>query len=66
MNCVLLYSTALVTFGKKTSNACDWFDTNSTVMPVIEKKSSSHLQYISLPNLKNLQALKDARKKEDV
>ena len=29
----------------------------------IENKRSAHLQYINLPNLKNLLALKDVRKK---
>ena len=32
-------------------------------MPVIEEKRSAHLQYINLQNSKNLQALKDAKKK---
>ena len=59
-----MYITALETFGKKTSKTCDWFDSKATVMmPVVEEKRSAHLQYINLPNLKNLQALKEARKK---
>ena len=32
-------------------------------MSVIEDKRSTHLQYFDLPNSKNLQSLKDARKK---
>ena len=59
-----IYSTALDTFGKKTSKTCDWFDSKATVMmPAIEDKRSAHLQYINLPYSKNLQALEDARKK---
>ena len=63
--CNTIYSTALNTFGKKTSKTCDWFDSKANVMmPVIvNKKSALHLQYINLPKSKNLQTLKDARKK---
>ena len=59
-----IYRTVVDTFGKKTSKTCNWLDSKATVMmPVIEDKRSVHLQYINLPNSKNLQALKDARKK---
>ena len=63
--CNTIYSTALNTFGKKTSKTCDWFDSKANVMmPVIvNKQSALHLQYINLPKSKNLQTLKDAKRK---
>ena len=59
-----IHSTALDTFGKKTSKTCDWFDFKATVMiPVIQDVDTVHFQYINLPNSKHLLAIKDARDK---
>ena len=59
-----IYSTALDTFGKKTSKTSDQFDSKVTVrMPVIKDKWSAHFRCINLSNSKNIQALKDSRQK---
>ena len=42
-----IYSTALDTFGKKSSKTYNWLDSKAAVkMPVVEDKQSAHLQYI--------------------
>ena len=61
----ITHSTAVDTFGKKTSKTCDLFGTKEDVMmPVIEYKRSAHLKYVNLPSSKNFLELDEhARKK---
>ena len=58
------YGTALVTFGKRSSNSHYWFEAKSTVMtPVIEAKRAALAEYKRSPNERNLQILRTARSK---
>ena len=62
--CVILYGTALATFGKRSSKLHDWFEAKSTVMtPIIEAKRAAIAEYKRAPSERNLQILRIARSK---
>lgn len=59
-----IQTSALATFGKKTSVCCDWFDAKSTEMtPVIEVKWAALAECKRTPREKTLQALRPAQSK---
>ena len=59
-----IHKTALVSFGRKTTKNCDWFEAKSSEMtPVIEAKSAALAEYMRLPSKRSLQALRAARNK---
>ena len=59
-----MHSTALATFGKRTSKTNDWFEAKWREMsPVIEAKRIAYGEYKRLSSDRNLQALKTARSK---
>ena len=59
-----IQTSALATFGRKTSQSCDWFDAKSTELtPIIEEKRAALAEYKRSPSEKTLQALRTARSK---
>ena len=63
--CVILYRTALATFGKRSSKSHDWFEAKSAVMiHVIEANRAAFAEYKRIPSKRNLQILRIARSKD--
>ena len=59
-----IYSTAVLTYGKKERKNTDWFEASITEMePVIDAKRSALISYKRDPSQRNLQALRAARSK---
>ena len=59
-----IYSTAVLTYGKKERKNTDWFEASITEMePVIDAKRSAFISYKRDPSQRNLQALRAARSK---
>ena len=59
-----IYSTAVLTYGKKERKNTDWFEASITEMePVIDGKRSALISYKRDPSQRNLQALRAARSK---
>ena len=59
-----MVSTALATFGKRSSKPCGWFEAKSTVLiPVIEAKRAALVEYKRTPSERNLQILRTAKSK---
>ena len=59
-----IHSTALSTFGRKTSKLCDWFDAKAYIMtPVIEAKRTALAHHKAFSSTESLSALRNARRK---
>ncbi|XP_063595337.1 uncharacterized protein LOC134772300 [Penaeus indicus] len=59
-----MHSSALATFGRKTSKSLDWFEAKSAEMtPVLDAKRAALAEYKRSPSEKNLQILRAARSK---
>ena len=60
----IIYSAAILTYGKKEQKNADWFEANITDMePVINAKRTALINYKRDPSQQNLQAVRAARSK---
>lgn len=59
-----VYTAAMSAFGKKTSKSTDWFEAHcNKLMPLIQEKREALTAYKSDPHDRNLQKLREARRK---